>query len=234
MYKNKKQIAKYIFLFIGMLIILYFIVYHRRVFFHINFEYIKTYILSYGKYAALCFILIYSIKPIVLVVPASLLSILAGNIFGPLVGLLLSIVSCFFAGTLAFCLSKILGKPFVDRILKGRAIKLGESIEKRGFLIMFIMRLSFIFPYDGLSYAAGLSKMKYSDFILGTILGILPEMIVYSIIGGNIDNPLSAKFILPIIMMVIIAIISSNVYKTIKNKDGQNNKKHLMGRKYNY
>ena len=218
--KNIKQITKYVIYFLGILVILYFIIYHRRMFHHINVKHIKTYILSYGKYAAVCFILLYSIKPIVFIVPASFLSIIAGNIFGPYTGFFLSIISCFFAASLAFYLSKVLGKPFVDKILKGKAMKLDESIEKHGFLIMLIMRLSFIFPFDGLSYAAGLSKMKYSDFILGTILGILPEMTVYSFMGKNIGKPLSVKFILPIIILVIIALISSYVYKTIKNKNG--------------
>ncbi|WP_347460458.1 hypothetical protein [Clostridium sp. DMHC 10] len=50
---------------------------------HIRPKDIKRYILSYGEFAALVFVIIYSLKPILFVVPASLLSIMAGGIFGP-------------------------------------------------------------------------------------------------------------------------------------------------------
>ena len=84
---------------------------------------------------------------------------------------------------------------------------------KYGFRIMTAMRLSFVFPYDPLSYAAGLTKIKYRDFILGTLIGILPEMVTYSLIGGNLTKPFSFKFILPIIVLFIIVFISTYLYK---------------------
>ncbi|WP_347460457.1 VTT domain-containing protein [Clostridium sp. DMHC 10] len=82
-----------------------------------------------------------------------------------------------------FFLAKKLGRPFVDKILKGKVMKLDNGIEKHGFMIMLLMRLSFVFAYDPLSYAAGLTSMKYRDFILGTIIGIIPEMLCYSFMG---------------------------------------------------
>lgn len=185
----------------------------------LNIHNLRMYILSYGSFAALCFILIYSLKPIVFIVPASLLSILAGNLFGPLYGLALSIISCFFAGSLAFFLAKGLGKPFVDKLLRGKAITFNDNFEKHGFKIMLIMRLSVIFPYDELSYAAGLTRMKYWDFISATLLGVLPEMTCYSLMGDNIQKPFSLKFMLPIALTVAIAFIAFSMYKKNKNND---------------
>lgn len=180
---------------------------------------IKRFILSYGRFSSLIFIIVYSLKPIVFVIPASLLSILAGNIYGPYEAIMLSMISCFFAATLAFFIAKLLGRSFVEKLLKGKALTLDESIEKRGFRVMLLMRLSCIFPYDALSYAGGLTKMKYKDFILGTLIGVFPEMLAYSFMGGSMERPFSLRFVLPIIFIVIIAFIGSYYYKS-------NNKKH--------
>ena len=79
---------------------------------------------------------------------------------------------------------------------------------------MLIMRLSIIFNYDALGYAAGLTSMSYKDFIAGTMIGILPEMVTYSLMGKNIEHPLSVRFIVPIIMVVIIGLIASYLYKS--------------------
>lgn len=185
---------------------------------HIHIKDIKRFILSYGKFSSICFVLLYGLKPIVFIIPASFLSIMAGDIFGPFMALLLSMIGCFFAGTLAFFLAKFLGRSFVENLLKGKALSLDQNIENQGFKIMLLMRLSFIFPYDPLSYAAGLTKMKYRDFILGTLIGVLPEMISYSFMGENLQHPFSIRFAFPIIFIVIMALIGSYTYKLYKNK----------------
>ena len=75
------------------------------------------------------------------------------------------------------------------------------------------MRLSIVFPYDALCYASGLTKIRYRDYILGTMLGILPEMVVYSFMGKNISHPFSIGFILPILCVMLLALTSYYVYK---------------------
>ena len=213
---------KYIKVFIVTLvcaILAYFIFKHKNHLGNLNIRDLKRYILSYGKFSSIAFVVIYSLKPLLIIIPASLLSILAGNIFGPFEAFILSFISCFFAGTLAFLLSKILGKKYINKLLKGKALELDSSAEKHGFKIMLIMRLTTLFPYDPLSYAAGLTKMKYKDFILASLLGISPELIAYSFMGKNLRHPFSLKFIAPIIILSIGGIISYYIYKSVKNDE---------------
>ncbi|AKA70991.1 TVP38/TMEM64 family protein [Clostridium scatologenes] len=216
MKENKKKILQY---FIGALLIIvfvYFMMKYGKRLTHLRIKHVRHYILSYGKFASIAFILLYSLKPVALIVPVSLLSIVAGNVFGPYKALLLSMIGCFTSGTLAFFLARFLGRSFVDKLLKGKAMKLDSSIEKHGTEIMCIMRLSFIFPYDPLSYAAGLTKMKYRSFILGTMIGVFPEMVSYSFIGKSLEHPFSIKFFIPIIFIVVVAVIALGIYKSSK------------------
>jgi uncharacterized membrane protein YdjX (TVP38/TMEM64 family) len=218
--KNKKNLLKYLISVILIVVIVFLVIKYRRYLIHINLRELKRYILSYGEFASLIFIVIYSLKPILLVVPTGLLSILAGNIFGPQKALLMSMIGCFGSGTVAFFLARFLGRSFVDKFLKGKAMALDSNIEKHGFKIMLLMRLAVVFPYDPLSYAAGLTKMKYRDFILGTLIGVLPEMVTYSLMGKNMHHPFSHKFILPIVIVIAVAIVASYVYK--KSINGKN------------
>ncbi len=178
---------------------------------------IKRFIIGYGSYSALIFVLIYSLRPVLMIVPASVFSIMAGNVFGPIYGLALSMAGCFFSATLAYCLANRLGKSFVDKHLKGKALELDSQIGQHGFKIMLLMRLSIIFPYDALSYAAGLSKMRYGDFIAGTLLGILPEMICYSFIGKSFEGKFQIGYLIPVAAVIIIAIAASRYYKAVKD-----------------
>ncbi|SMC23795.1 Uncharacterized membrane protein YdjX, TVP38/TMEM64 family, SNARE-associated domain [Clostridium acidisoli DSM 12555] len=213
-----KNNLKYIGIVVVVIIILLSIFRFRNILPNINPKYLRHYILRYGKFSSLVFIIIYSLRPIVLIIPASLLSIIAGNIFGSFYAFIFSMIGCFFSATLAFFLGRALGKPFVDKILKGKTLKIDSELEKRGFLIMFLMRLSFVFPYDALSYASGLTKVKYKDFIMGTILGIIPEMFIYSYIGRNLGKHTIKRIFVPIIIMIIIALLANYIYKSYKNK----------------
>ncbi|MBV4440331.1 TVP38/TMEM64 family protein [Clostridium tyrobutyricum] len=214
---KKNQIIKYTFLAILSVVVIYILFKCGKSLRHLRLHKLRNYIQSYGKFSVFIFIIIYSFKPVLFIIPSSLMSILAGSIYGPYVAAILSMIGCFGSATVAFFLARFFGRTFVDKVLRGKALKLDNNIEKYGFKIMTMMRLSFVFPFDPLSYASGLSKMKYRDFILGTLIGIFPEMITYSFMGKNIEHPFSIKFILPILLLVIVVIIAIALRKRIKN-----------------
>lgn len=216
MKEDKRKLFQYFIGAVLIIIFVYFTVKYGKRLTHLRIGHIRKYILSYGKFAPIIFLLIYSLKPIFLFVPVLPLSIVAGSVFGPYKAFLLSMIGCFASATLAFFLANFLGRSFVEKLLKGKTMKLDSSIEKHGALIMAMMRLSFVFPYDPLSYAAGLTKMKYKDFILGTLIGVSPEMLSYSLMGKSLEHPFSKGFFIPILSIIIIALSASYIYKLSK------------------
>jgi uncharacterized membrane protein YdjX (TVP38/TMEM64 family) len=215
--KFKKVLKAILILCISMFFI-YLIFKYQRLIKHINIKSLRKYILSFGPWASLALLIIYSLKPIVVVFPAVLLTVLAGNIFGPVKGFILAMAGVFFSASLAFYISKSLGKPFVDKITRGKLLKLDDNIEAYGFKIIFLMRLSTLFPIDPLSYAAGLTKMKYSNFILGTLIGLAPEMAAYSYLGQSMRHPFSKKIFIPLILIIGIAVGGVFIYKSFTSK----------------
>lgn len=216
MKKDKIKLLKYLVAIIFGAVFLYLMIKYGRRLSHLRVREVKRFILSYGNFSSVIFLILYSLKPIVLFIPVWPLSVIAGNIFGPYKALMLSMAGCFLSGTLAFFLAKFLGRSFVDKLLKGKAMTLDSNIEKHGLKIIAIMRLTFVFPYDPLSYAAGLTKMKYKDFIIGTMIGVFPEMVSYSFVGKNLEHPLSFKFAIPIILIIVIAAGALYIYKSSK------------------
>lgn len=211
------NIVKYVLLSALAALFIFVMIKYGKYIRHIRIHKIMEYIKSYGEFSAFIFIVIYVLKPVLFIVPSSIMSIIAGSIYGPYVATILSMIGCFGSATVAFFLAKFLGKSFVDKILRGKALNLDNNIEKYGFKVMTVMRLSFVFPFDGLSYAAGLTKIKYRDFIFGTILGILPEMVTYSFMGRNMVRPFSVKFFVPILILAAVVIITISLRKRIKN-----------------
>jgi uncharacterized membrane protein YdjX (TVP38/TMEM64 family) len=150
--------------------------------------------------------------------PISVLAIGAGLIYGPIYGTIYGVIGAFLSATVGFYIAKYFGKGFVDKLLKGRNTKIEGDIEKHGFSIMLFLRLAFIFPFDPLSYAAGISKMKYRHFILGTVIGIFPEMFAYNYLGTSIDDLFSKRSLVAVLIIMFFALGSLFINYKIKRR----------------
>lgn len=196
------------------IIFIYLLFRYQKRITHIRLKDLRSYIISFGPYAAFVFIFLFTIKPILIFFPTMIFTAIAGNIFGPISGFFLTIIGLFTSATTAFFLSKFLGKTFANKVTRGKLLKLDDNIEQHGFKIMLLMRLSTLFPYDPLSYAAGLTKISYFAFITATIIGSSPEMLAYSFVGHNMLHPSIHKIIVPILIIIVFAILGSYLYKT--------------------
>ncbi|WP_297639331.1 TVP38/TMEM64 family protein [uncultured Clostridium sp.] len=219
MKENKKNYNKI--KFIGFLCIIglaLFLLYeNRETLMNLKIEKVLQFIEERGAFAALIYLGIYIVKPFFLIIPTNIIAIAGGMMFGPVKGFILTMVGFFITGTIAFFVSRMLGRDFVEGLLGKKMLKLDENLEKNGFKILFLLRLPPILPYDPLSYACGFTKVKYSSFIVASLLGVMPETICYSILGKNMDKPFSPEFIIPIILLVVGLIFSKKIISK-KNK----------------
>ncbi|MBD7910686.1 MULTISPECIES: TVP38/TMEM64 family protein [Clostridium] len=180
-------------------------------------EKIVHFIADKGPYAVAIYLLIYAIKPFLVVIPSNVLVIVSGVLFGPVKGSILSMIGFGISGAIAFYLARFLGKDFVQSIIGKRFIKLDDNMKKDGFRILFLLRLLPVIPYDPLSYACGFTNMKFSSFLAASVLGVSIETICYSVLGKNFRNPFSWKFFLPLLIIIIVTIFSKKVMKGKKD-----------------
>ncbi|MBM7869423.1 putative membrane protein YdjX (TVP38/TMEM64 family) [Clostridium pascui] len=186
---------------------LYFLIKYRTTFLRINKEWLENFIRSQGALSRFIFVIIFALKPLIIVIPAMLMTIIGGSLFGPLQGLLLSLIGFFLSGTLAFFLARLLGEPFVDKIVKGKGMKMNKVINKNGVFIIALIRFIPVFHYDIASYTLGLTKIKYKDYIIGSILGVAIETTAYAYLGENIFKPHSPEFIISILSIIILGVL---------------------------
>lgn len=164
----------------------------------------------------------YLIKPLFLIIPSNMIALVGGGLFGPIKGFILTMTGFWISATIAFYLARLLGRDFVEEILKKRFNKLEGIMKESGFKYLFILRLPPIIPFDPLSYVCGLTNISYKDFILASLIGVMPETICYSIIGTSFKNPLTAQFIIPIIFLFIATISAKYVIGKCKTVEKNN------------
>ncbi len=125
--------------------------------------------------------------------PASLIGITAGMIYGVSLGFLLACCSTIIGAFVAFSLSRSLLRPTITRLLSSRSRlnNFDAMLARDGWRFVFLMRLSPIMPFAATSYALGLSSIRLQDYWLGS-LASLPSLLGYVFIGSLTTTGLSA------------------------------------------
>jgi uncharacterized membrane protein YdjX (TVP38/TMEM64 family) len=151
-----------------------------------NVENLRDVLLSYGPWAVGISAGLMVAQAIVAPLPANVITITNGLIFGPIWGGLLSYTTTLMGASLCFLLSRSFGKPFAEKIV-GRSVHRAERFFKRyGLHAMFLVRIIPFVPFDAVSYGAGLVGVPFTRFLLATGVGIIPSVAVYSYLGTMI------------------------------------------------
>jgi uncharacterized membrane protein YdjX (TVP38/TMEM64 family) len=145
---------------------------------------LRDYILSFGIWApiASCFLMV--LQALVAPVPSFLITFANGLAFGVLWGWLLSLFGHVLAAAVCFWISRSLGRVPVEVLVGKTGLESADRWFARwGMYAVFVGRFVPGIAFDVISYAAGLTQMKFRTFIAATALGIFPQTFLYSYLG---------------------------------------------------
>jgi uncharacterized membrane protein YdjX (TVP38/TMEM64 family) len=126
----------------------------------------------------------------VLMIPGSLVTLLIGAIYGPWLGTALVSPASVLGATLAFLLGRSVFRESIEAKMSGNArfTALQGAIEKEGFKVITLVRLSPIFPFNVVNYAFGLTRVSLVKYVLGSFLGMLPGTLMYVYLGSAVGD----------------------------------------------
>jgi pyruvate/2-oxoglutarate dehydrogenase complex dihydrolipoamide dehydrogenase (E3) component/uncharacterized membrane protein YdjX (TVP38/TMEM64 family) len=138
---------------------------------------------SLGALGPLVFILGYAVA-IVAFVPASVLTLAAGAIFGLGAGVVYVFCAATLGSALAFLVSRYLARGVIEKRLAGNEnfAAIDRAIAGEGRKIVFLLRLSPAFPFTLLNYALGLTRVRFADYLVASF-GMLPGTFLYVYYG---------------------------------------------------
>ena len=146
-----------------------------------------------GVRGAVVFAIVQVLVAVSGILPASLLGVGAGAIYGLVPGFLLAAVSTLAGALLSFFLSRSLLRATVERLAarRPRLRNLDARIARDGWKLVSLLRVSPIMPFSATSVLLGLSAVGLRDYAIGT-LASLPALCGYVFIGTLTDTSLSA------------------------------------------
>ncbi|EGT3616654.1 TVP38/TMEM64 family protein [Clostridium perfringens] len=183
----------------------------------INIDILKNLILGSGYLAPLIYIIAFSLVPLTFF-PDSLLAILGGTLFGLSRGFFYTSIGALIGGSISFFISRILGQSFVEKLENDKLKNIQNLLKNNGFLMILLLRLIPLFPFDLISYGAGLTKISYKDFILGTLIGTIPGILVFVNLGAQWISLKKESIYLSVSLLILFVIVSLFLKKIYINK----------------
>ena len=143
-----------------------------------------------GWAGPLVFVALYALLTVFLV-PGTALTIAAGVLFGLFRGTLYAVLGSNLGALMAFVLARTVLRQRVEGWARAnpRLEAIGTALERNGFKVVMLLRLSPIFPFCLLNYVLGVTRVTLGQYMAGGVLGMLPGTAMLVYIGA-----LSASF----------------------------------------
>lgn len=162
----------------------------------IDRQQLQVWLENMGGFAPVIYILLYTVGTL-LILPSTPLNLTGGAFFGVWWGTLWTTIAALVAAIAAFAFTRTIGRELVSQKLGGRWNAVDAEIRQGGLFYLFAIRLLPIIPYGIVNFVAGLTSIKFKDYLIGTLLGTLPGVLPFVMMGAGITE-LSQGNILPL------------------------------------
>ena len=149
-----------------------------------NLEFLRTMVKENLVLAMLIYTAITIVSCVVLAVPGVTFAIIAGVVFGPVLGT----ICCSLATTLGAMIAFLVGRFFLKDSIKPIASKnrylkkwLFDETGRNELFVLMITRLVPVFPYNLQNFAYGVTDIPFATYSLGSLIFMLPGTAMYTI-----------------------------------------------------
>ncbi len=178
-------------------------------------------------WAGLLFVVVYLLRPLILF-PASLLTMAGGLMFGPVAGVLLTVLAAngsaivsyaigrWFRGSTASSQTLSVEDPGLTQT--SLVTRWGARLREQSFETVLVMRLLAL-PYDAVNLACGVLRVKVKPFLLATAIGSLPGTVAFVLLGASlrrVDDGLRGvdrRFLVASAVLIVASIAFSQVLR---------------------
>ena len=167
-----------------------------RGFFALTPSQLQSTVLSFGSAAALSYVLLFIVLSMVFF-PTTVLTIAGGLAFGVTYGVAYALIAATLSAFAAFAIGRKFSHTALGALLHTRAEKF-HLLGRHALTSVFLLRQ--FAPYDVVSYAAGLSRISFRDFCIGSTIGTLPGLLLAVTLGDALLEQ-NVSFLIPLILL---------------------------------
>ncbi len=198
-------------------------------------ESFNAWVAELGVLGMVVFALVYAVAA-VLMLPGSLLTLAGGAAFGLFTGFGVISVGATLGASLAFLISRFVARRHVESWIseKPSFSVIDKAVAKQGWKIVFLTRLSPVFPFNFQNYAYGLTSVPFLHYVLASWIGMMPGTFLYvyfgtlgrsgleaaSGAGGGVENLQLALQIAGLVATLAVTVLITRTAKRALNEAG--------------
>jgi uncharacterized membrane protein YdjX (TVP38/TMEM64 family) len=147
-------------------------------------EAVQERVMSWGAWAGICYPLLFAACNILLL-PGGVLAVGGGFFFGLWWGFLIVFAGNIVSTAISFALSRFVARRWFRRKLSANPTlsALGPVVERESWKIILLSQLHPLFPTSLLNYFYGLTRIRFSTYMLWASIGRMPGLFFYAYIG---------------------------------------------------
>ncbi|MCY3923667.1 MAG: TVP38/TMEM64 family protein [Chloroflexi bacterium] len=172
---------------------------------------IEEWIDGFGVWGPVVYIVIFGASMLFAPLPTAPMPLVAAAVFGPVLGFVYTITATAIGSTVCFWIARRLGRPALGRLTSQRALdKIDELGERLGIRLLIVLRLFPIAGVDYVSYAAGLTQMRFPTYIVISVVASSPILILAAVLGDAVlerNRELLLGALLAIIALFALPVI---------------------------
>lgn len=149
--------------------------------------------------------------------PVTLLIVTTALAFGPMWGAVYSIIGSIVSALLAYALGHKLGRKTVQKLAGSSINRLSRRLAHHGVLAVITVRIIPVAPFTAINLVAGASHIKTKDFILGTLLGMLPGILGLTVFADSLIKTIQQPEPSQIAIFAVIIAVITLVMVGLKN-----------------
>ena len=142
-------------------------------------------------------------------VPVTLMVVGCLIVFGPGWGFVYALLGTQISALSMFFLGRLIGKDMVDRLGGGLVNRLNNRLSNSGLIAVIGLRIVPVAPFSVINIIAGISRIRWRDYQLGTLLGMLPAIIALAAVtdrlAASLRNPDLGSYLLLVGVVAIAA-----------------------------
>jgi uncharacterized membrane protein YdjX (TVP38/TMEM64 family) len=183
-----------------------------------------------GPIGVVIFISLYVVFTVA-ALPGSALTVVAGALFGSVVGVIVVSIAATLGASLSFLVGRYFARDAVAGWLsqKETFLRLDKMTQDQGWIIVALTRLVPIFPFNLLNYGFGLTRVKFWTYVFWSWLCMLPGTVLYVVGADALTKGLAQGQIpwtlLSIVVgaLIVLAILVRFAGKALKAKEHSSN-----------
>ena len=171
--------------------------------------------------AVMFMMLIFAAKSLCVFIYCGILYAACGMVFSAPIAICVNILGTVVMTSVPYIIGKRAGAKYVEKLVEKhpKLTMLKGAQGKNSFFMSFIVRLTGILPSDIVSAYFGAVGISYGKYVFSTVLGFLPMIVTFTVMGMSAHDVTSPAFIISAGLQIVIMILSGVFYMLMRKKE---------------